>query len=910
MLRDPFSAEDEASLYVPRPASEAALAGIEDVLLHGSGLAVLVGPVGIGKSLLLKVLESKLSSSHCCVRVDYEGLSIDEFCQWVLRELDARETLETERMLTHKPTLAKFREWMQRERSITQTDDPESGLVQLAIEFQGRGFPVALLIDTADGLKPDSARRLLELTQRANGALRIVLALTDGLQESLSILHALSDQVGTVRYEQPMSLDETIQYIKERLARSGASEELRACLDESRVRRLFKYSQGNPRRLHGEIGLIHLELSRVRAGVAPMGGYSPTQASAPAPSTEDRPWLRGSTPPAAAPAATERTAASAPASPRASSAELRDSEVAGSEEPDAAAEDAEIEAALARMDPLPSGSTRAEEAARPEAPQPGSTTATAETTPAAAPTEAPTVAPPPASAASQAAPQEAEAAVVKEDALDRAKKRRRRAKERITRLFERAANDGRTEPSRADEPQSAAPELSGTEMPDDASQNGVAVARVEPEVQTAAPASGKRAARSAKAAAEPVASAGGSHSSPAATETPEEPATALPDATAEAVEASERPETSDTVEIPEAELVAEPAASMAEAGSETSAASPAEPTAAASLSPEAEEPTLQGEPDPETLAETSADTPVGSDDAQAAGAASAPAMLSTEDAGAVATTPHAEAPHAEAGDAETQESEASGAPSPELVSPVAEQEPALFAEAKRDWEALASSSTRLSQVSLEPQATPAASSGASASSAQATPSAEAESRSSSEASTSTPEPRIALRASAARSSRTAAPSTGESPRRSNRAGIVAAVLGAFGLGAAALMLSSGSDQPLPDVASPPVQVDAAELPDEFVSTEESELGPLEPVVLAEDAPEEDEVAPQSPPVLTNVNAKPWATIEIDGRLVGETPLGELPLSPGPHEFKATMAGGRVIERTEVISVENARIVFE
>jgi hypothetical protein len=34
----------------------------------------------------------------------------------------------------------------------------------------------------------------------------------------------------------------------------------------------------------------------------------------------------------------------------------------------------------------------------------------------------------------------------------------------------------------------------------------------------------------------------------------------------------------------------------------------------------------------------------------------------------------------------------------------------------------------------------------------------------------------------------------------------------------------------------------------------------------------------------NVNASPWAEVWIDGRRVGETPIGNLPIAIGPHEI--------------------------
>jgi hypothetical protein len=286
MLRDPFTAEDEASLYVPRPASERALASLEEGLRGGTELVLLSGPVGIGKSLLLKVLARKLEATTCCVTLEYDGLSTSEICQWVLRELDARETLAAERAMTHRPTLLKFREWMQREKSYADGDDPLRGILNVGRDMAAKGLPLVILIDDAEGMKPAVAHELGTLVRGAQGTVSMALAATPDDPSADALADTLGIDATRVVYDTPMTLDETIRYVSERLGRTEATQELRACLNESRIRRLYRYTQGNPRRLHGELGLIHLELSRVRAGVpartpVPPSGSTPAR---PAPS--------------------------------------------------------------------------------------------------------------------------------------------------------------------------------------------------------------------------------------------------------------------------------------------------------------------------------------------------------------------------------------------------------------------------------------------------------------------------------------------------------------------------------------------------------------------------------------------------------------------------------------------------
>jgi hypothetical protein len=55
-----------------------------------------------------------------------------------------------------------------------------------------------------------------------------------------------------------------------------------------------------------------------------------------------------------------------------------------------------------------------------------------------------------------------------------------------------------------------------------------------------------------------------------------------------------------------------------------------------------------------------------------------------------------------------------------------------------------------------------------------------------------------------------------------------------------------------------------------------------------------------PQGVLNINASPWAEVWVDGRRVGETPIGNLPMSIGPHEvvFRHPQLG----EKRQAVSV--------
>jgi hypothetical protein len=97
----------------------------------------------------------------------------------------------------------------------------------------------------------------------------------------------------------------------------------------------------------------------------------------------------------------------------------------------------------------------------------------------------------------------------------------------------------------------------------------------------------------------------------------------------------------------------------------------------------------------------------------------------------------------------------------------------------------------------------------------------------------------------------------------------------------------------PALVEAPVEVASARFPQEHV-----------PPSLRE----EPLAAPPAGPRLS-VNATPWASIRLDGNEVGETPLGELRLTPGPHVVSATLPDGRVIERRVEAKAGDLYLVF-
>jgi len=108
-------------------------------------------------------------------------------------------------------------------------------------------------------------------------------------------------------------------------------------------------------------------------------------------------------------------------------------------------------------------------------------------------------------------------------------------------------------------------------------------------------------------------------------------------------------------------------------------------------------------------------------------------------------------------------------------------------------------------------------------------------------------------------------------------------------------------RPPAEAPTPPVQMPAPTSAPVGSEPARGAPSPATPPVAAE---------PIAPQIEVSINATPWAQIEIDGRPVGETPLGGIPLRAGVHRFRALYPDGRVSER--VVEIDDARhtVVFE
>lgn len=217
-IESAFAPVPERAAYVPRAASEAALGTLVRALVAGDRVLALRGPVGMGKSLLLRLLEARVPPPFDVLHVAPGALPLADLLAFALGARASRPG---------------------RERGSRALEDAGAA---------ADGAILVLPVDDAQALTPAAARGLAGLVRNAEGALRLVLAFDEAPEPALAA--ALGGSLREVPLEEPLSEAEVARYVDARLERAGASEALRRRIVTGEAARLHAQSGGNPGRLN------------------------------------------------------------------------------------------------------------------------------------------------------------------------------------------------------------------------------------------------------------------------------------------------------------------------------------------------------------------------------------------------------------------------------------------------------------------------------------------------------------------------------------------------------------------------------------------------------------------------------------------------------------------------------------
>jgi type II secretory pathway predicted ATPase ExeA len=222
---DGFEMSADPAAYVPRTSTERALAELTRGAVETRDPVALVAPAGLGKTMLLRVLASRLADRLHPLYLPFPALPQSELCALALGLLNVRAGAH-----------------------------PESDLLALSMDLRAAGSGLLLLVDDADALPRDTARGLAGLAAVSHGGLRLLFATIEGGEERLR--KAVGPELALVRLSEPMTASETGAYIQRRLDRVRAGGAAREPIDPLGIARIHRESEGVPTRIHAAFGAL------------------------------------------------------------------------------------------------------------------------------------------------------------------------------------------------------------------------------------------------------------------------------------------------------------------------------------------------------------------------------------------------------------------------------------------------------------------------------------------------------------------------------------------------------------------------------------------------------------------------------------------------------------------------------
>lgn len=253
-IQQAFSETADPAAYVRREATETVLSRLElwaEGQGSGSTLAALIAPPGFGKTLLLRVIESRVNlrarrnaTPSRGLYIPYAGLAPMDLSVWVHGLLG---------------------------RSCTLSDaaDETAAALSALLALGSAAEPFFLLMDDADSMPNETVRSFVEALPRARSPLRIVMALAPDSKSSRLLAACDPLQPVEVRLQTTMSEEETSTYLRARMRWAGLGEGDIDRVGSQAVSRIHTLAGGVPRRIHRiAASLFEVEESQVRSALA------------------------------------------------------------------------------------------------------------------------------------------------------------------------------------------------------------------------------------------------------------------------------------------------------------------------------------------------------------------------------------------------------------------------------------------------------------------------------------------------------------------------------------------------------------------------------------------------------------------------------------------------------------------
>ncbi len=237
--RKPFEPQGTGPAYYASESHQGAQLKLRYAIENNRGAAVVAGPSGVGKTLLMQNLIGELPESvQPVVQVVYPQMPSRELLAYVAARL-----APPEEPVGLTPTVDQS--WLRIESLLTESAERDQRPLLVVDEAH-------LLEDTGT---LETIRLLLNLQRDGVPLLTVLLVGHNSLLSTLGRTPRLEERLDISAVVEPFSADETASYVAHRLAVAGAPGEL---FSSSAIETLYQLSHGVARRINrlGDLALL------------------------------------------------------------------------------------------------------------------------------------------------------------------------------------------------------------------------------------------------------------------------------------------------------------------------------------------------------------------------------------------------------------------------------------------------------------------------------------------------------------------------------------------------------------------------------------------------------------------------------------------------------------------------------
>lgn len=220
----PFSLLPDPSFILATKKHRMAMALLEYTLMNGAPFCVITGEIGTGKTTLVQHLLSHMEGIFTAGLITNTHASIGELLQWVLMafDLDYRNKSKTEMY----QILMEFLEHQHRTQRRT-----------------------LLIVDESQNLGTETLEELRMLSNINVGQRQVLQMILVGQPQLRTLLQdpsleQFAQRIALCYHLEPLSWDETHEYIQHRLEKAGASQPI---FTPEAILEIHRYSGGVPR---------------------------------------------------------------------------------------------------------------------------------------------------------------------------------------------------------------------------------------------------------------------------------------------------------------------------------------------------------------------------------------------------------------------------------------------------------------------------------------------------------------------------------------------------------------------------------------------------------------------------------------------------------------------------------------